>query len=149
MSAFDVQVGGDHYRRFPMQPTFFLAQNHWDFAAGNILKYVLRHDQKDGAKCLAKALHYVDIRHEAHRPITANKLGELLIWATLRWGGTYKAQAIPMREFIKRNDIRDADLVPLLYVLESWVDDMVHDLDKIEELKRRIGWMQQRYGKES
>lgn len=51
----------NHYARFPIQPVVFIAENNLDFLTGNIIKYVLRHDAKDGLKDLEKARHYLDM----------------------------------------------------------------------------------------
>ena len=57
-----VQIGGNHYRKMPMQPFEFTLRNAWDGAAHSILKYVSRHHEKGGAEDLKKARHIVDIR---------------------------------------------------------------------------------------
>ena len=33
-----------HYTRFAIQPITFISENHLDFLAGNVIKYVCRHD---------------------------------------------------------------------------------------------------------
>lgn len=63
----------NHYERFKIQPVVFIAENNLDFLTGNIIKYVLRHDAKDGVKDLEKAKHYLDMliqktRGEAVKP---------------------------------------------------------------------------------
>lgn len=50
-----------HYARYKIQPVVFIAENNLDFLTGNIIKYVLRHDAKDGVKDLEKAKHYLDM----------------------------------------------------------------------------------------
>ncbi len=56
------QVGGDHYRKVNAE------YQHWDMAAqhglnyftANATKYISRWREKDGAKSIEKAIHYVD-----------------------------------------------------------------------------------------
>lgn len=50
-----------HYTQFKIQPVVFIAENNLDFLTGNIIKYVLRHRQKNGAQDLEKAKHYLDM----------------------------------------------------------------------------------------
>ena len=56
------QVGGDHYKKqgASMQPWAIIDAWGLDFYAGNVLKYILRHQYKDGVEDLKKARHYLD-----------------------------------------------------------------------------------------
>jgi len=64
MSEFDIQVGGDHYKKMPIQPLEFIAKNGLDFFQGNVLKYVIRYKFKNGIEDLKKARHYIDMMIE-------------------------------------------------------------------------------------
>lgn len=64
MSEFDTQVGGDHYKKMAIQPLEFIAKNGLDFFQGNVLKYILRYKDKNGAEDLLKARHYIDMMIE-------------------------------------------------------------------------------------
>ena len=61
--VFKVQVGGEHYKtRFPFcQPAEFLERNHIPASEGHVMRYVLRHDLKNGIEDLRKAKHYLEI----------------------------------------------------------------------------------------
>ncbi len=61
MSSLDEQIGGDHYQTYTIQPIEFLYKNNVPFIEGNIIKYVLRHKNKNGVEDLKKARHYVDM----------------------------------------------------------------------------------------
>lgn len=50
-----------HYTQFKIQPVVFIAENNLDFLTGNIIKYVLRHNKKNGIQDLEKAKHYLDM----------------------------------------------------------------------------------------
>lgn len=50
-----------HYARFKIEPMFFIAENGLNWFQGNILKYILRHDAKDGLQDLRKARRYLDM----------------------------------------------------------------------------------------
>ena len=55
------QVGGDHYKDMPIQPTEFIHANGIGFIAGNVIKYVCRHKAKGGKQDLEKAAHYLQM----------------------------------------------------------------------------------------
>ncbi len=61
MSAKDIQVGGGHYKKYKIQPTEFIHKNNIPFIEGNIVKYVIRHRDKNGIQDLLKAKHYIDL----------------------------------------------------------------------------------------
>lgn len=54
-----------HYARFKIEPLTFILANNVGFAAGNVIKYVMRHDAKDGLQDLKKARRYLDVMIEA------------------------------------------------------------------------------------
>lgn len=64
--ALDVQVGGDHYKSFKIQPAEFCAKNNIPFLEGNVIKYITRHLYKNGIEDLNKARHYIDLIEELH-----------------------------------------------------------------------------------
>lgn len=57
----DVQVGGNHYKDFKIQPLEFTMANNLDFIQGNIIKYACRHKQKNGREDLLKVIHYAEL----------------------------------------------------------------------------------------
>lgn len=57
--ARDGQVGGNHYRKYKIQPWDVIDEYGLDFYAGNALKYLLR-DKKDRLEDLKKARHYLE-----------------------------------------------------------------------------------------
>jgi hypothetical protein len=61
MSALDIQEGGDHYRKMKIQPIEFIHANELDFLQGNVIKYITRHKNKNGAADVRKALHYCQL----------------------------------------------------------------------------------------
>jgi hypothetical protein len=50
MSANNKQVGGEHYKRYAVEPWDFIIQNNLSYLCGNVVKYVVRADDKGGAK---------------------------------------------------------------------------------------------------
>ena len=61
MSSYDTQVGGDHYKDMKIQPSEFINKNKMQFAEGNAIKYICRHNNKGGKQDLEKAKHYIDM----------------------------------------------------------------------------------------
>lgn len=63
-SAWDTQIGGNHYKQFKIQPMQFALENKLDAAQQNVIKYVMRHSFKNGKQDLEKAKHYIDLMIE-------------------------------------------------------------------------------------
>lgn len=59
--AFFRQVGGQHYKKFKIQPSRFINENKLLFAEGNAIKYLCRHKDKGGKQDLLKAIHYIEM----------------------------------------------------------------------------------------
>lgn len=60
MSSKNKQVGGEHYK-LPIQPIDFIRKNNIPFIEGNIIKYVVRHRDKNGKQDILKAIHYLEM----------------------------------------------------------------------------------------
>lgn len=58
MSALDTQVGGNHYKKYKYQPIEYFVDARLNFISSNIVKYVLRHRDKNGLEDLEKAMQY-------------------------------------------------------------------------------------------
>jgi hypothetical protein len=61
MSALDVQVGGDHYKKLKIQPMEYSMANNLDPCQHTIIKYVTRFRDKNGIVDLEKARHVIDM----------------------------------------------------------------------------------------
>jgi len=61
MTAKDIQIGGEHYKKFAIQPIEFILKNHIPHCEANVIKYVVRHTFKGGVEDLMKAKHYIDL----------------------------------------------------------------------------------------
>lgn len=64
MSAYNTQVGGNHYQRFAVQPFEFF--DRWKIPAGEsyAIKYLVRHRWKNGEQDIRKALHCLNMIKE-------------------------------------------------------------------------------------
>jgi len=67
VSALDKQVGGNHYKQFPIQPVEFINTNNLSYMQGNVIKYVVRYPFKNGIADLEKAKHYIEMLIEFER----------------------------------------------------------------------------------
>lgn len=60
-SQWDIQVGGSHYKDMKIQPAKFALENKLDYCQANAIKYICRHEHKNGKQDLEKAKHYIDL----------------------------------------------------------------------------------------
>lgn len=63
-SALEKQEGGEHYKKLKIQPIEYIHANGLDFFQGNMLKYLTRHKDKNGAEDLRKVIHYAQLALE-------------------------------------------------------------------------------------
>jgi hypothetical protein len=61
MSAWEKQVGGDHYKKYAIQPTEYAEKNGLTFSEGCIVKYITRWRDKGGIDDLRKVIHYAEL----------------------------------------------------------------------------------------
>ena len=61
IKASDKQIGGSHYKDFKVMPIEYITQNKLDFCEGNIVKYISRHEKKNGAEDIRKVIHYAEL----------------------------------------------------------------------------------------
>ncbi len=67
-SCLTEQVGSDHYKKMKVEPAYFISENKLLFAEGNVVKYVCRHQNKNKAEDIKKAIHYLKIILERDYP---------------------------------------------------------------------------------
>lgn len=61
MRASDKQVGGAHYKDMAIQPGQFIRANGIGWYEGNAIKYICRHNAKNGRQDIEKAIHYLEL----------------------------------------------------------------------------------------
>ena len=61
MSSYKKQIGGKHYLNYKIQPSEFVIENKLLYPEGNVIKYILRHQDKGGKEDLEKAKHFIDM----------------------------------------------------------------------------------------
>ena len=55
------QIGGDHYSNLKIQPIEYIHENNLSYFQGNIIKYITRYKNKNGAEDIKKIIHYAQI----------------------------------------------------------------------------------------
>jgi hypothetical protein len=61
MSALEVQIAGAHYKAMKIQPVEYIVENNIPYCEANVIKYVSRHREKNGAQDIRKAIHYLQL----------------------------------------------------------------------------------------
>lgn len=114
-SVLEKQVGGDHYKKFNIQPIEFIKTNNLSFEMGNVVKYALR--DKGGEEDIKKAIHYIEFELEMPKPpITAEefcKENEL----------TNDQEAI-IKAIELYQEINSRDL---LFIIKTFLEKMIDD----------------------
>lgn len=57
----DVQVGGSHYKSMKIQPIEYLQANNFNCCESYAIKYVSRHQNKNGRADIEKAIHCLEL----------------------------------------------------------------------------------------
>lgn len=69
-SSLKVQVGGDHYKDFKIQPVEFITANNLSFLEGSVIKRICRHRKKNKVEDLRKAIHelklIIELEYDEH-----------------------------------------------------------------------------------
>jgi hypothetical protein len=60
-NALDIQIGGDHYKNYKIQPIEYSMANNLNPCQANVVKYITRYKDKNGLDDLNKAKHYIDL----------------------------------------------------------------------------------------
>lgn len=64
MSALDVQVGGSHYKKYPIQPVEYIFVNNIPFLEAECITKLTRWRDKGGIEDLDKVIHTVQLLKE-------------------------------------------------------------------------------------
>jgi len=59
--ALNKQEGGQHYKDKGIQPIVYIYANNLGFCEGNVVKYITRHKEKNGAEDIKKVIHYCEL----------------------------------------------------------------------------------------
>lgn len=60
-TALNTQIGGEHYKRYVIQPVEFITKNKLGFLEGCVIKRICRYENKNGLEDLKKAKHEIDL----------------------------------------------------------------------------------------
>ena len=86
MSVWKKQVGGNHYKKYKLQPSQFVTEIKLLYPEGCVIKYVVRHQDKGGKQDLEKAKHMIDmiIERDYSKPEDKNPLDKKNYWGILK-----------------------------------------------------------------
>lgn len=62
------QVGGNHYKKYNIQPIEYAMANDLNYCQANAIKYVTRYKDKGGLEDLRKAIHNIELLIELEGP---------------------------------------------------------------------------------
>tara|TARA_R110000782_G_scaffold26984_3_gene68672 strand:- start:1778 stop:1978 length:201 start_codon:yes stop_codon:yes gene_type:complete len=62
----DNKISPQHYSKYKIEPIDFIQANDLGFCEGNVIKYVLRHKDKNGLEDLLKAKQYIEFLINKH-----------------------------------------------------------------------------------
>jgi len=57
----DRQVGGEHYKDYPIEPGEYNQRNKIGYMEGTAIKYITRHASKGGVDDIKKAIHCLEL----------------------------------------------------------------------------------------
>ena len=60
------QEGGNHYK-LKIQPWTFITENNLSYFQGNVIKYAVRYQKKNGIEDLNKIIHYCELEIDRMR----------------------------------------------------------------------------------
>ena len=60
------KISPQHYSKYKIEPIDFIQANDLGFCEGNVIKYVLRHKDKNGLEDLLKAKQYIEFLINKH-----------------------------------------------------------------------------------
>ena len=55
------QIAGSHYQKYKIQPSKFVVENKLLYPEGCAIKYIIRHQDKNGKEDLLKAIHFIEM----------------------------------------------------------------------------------------
>ena len=61
VKASEKQIGGNHYKDMPIQPSEYITKNGIGWYEGNAIKYITRYKTKNGKQDIEKAIHYLEL----------------------------------------------------------------------------------------
>ena len=60
-NVWDKHHGGNHYQKYKIQHSKFVVANKLLYHEGFAIKYIIRHQDKNGKEDLLKAIHFIEM----------------------------------------------------------------------------------------
>jgi len=100
MSALEQQVGGGHYQKYKIQPIELYHSQNLPFIESCIIKYVLRHRDKNGPEDVRKARHYLalrgDLGHVNTDTVSMAEVNDFLATNEIHGGSAHVVRSVCM-----------------------------------------------------
>lgn len=87
-----------HYTRWKIEPIYFIMENGLPFDVGNVIKYAMRWEGKNGVEDLKKARRYLDmmiLKAEGETDYAGDPREQNLVDEILRWKEGLARQRVP------------------------------------------------------
>lgn len=106
-NALEVQVGGDHYKNYNIQPIEYITKAGLSYLQGTIFRYAIRHRNKNGAEDIEKAKHYAQIAKQMYHNHTFRGRMKTVYGYTV--------------QFIEKNEIPEKEAEIILMLIQcNW-----------------------------
>lgn len=107
-----MRTDSNHYKGTGVEPVEFISSNNMGFAAGNVVKYVFRHAEKDGPRDLGKAADYLNILCEDCYGVTAAEVLDERNWRVKEGGIKVKVDEANPKIHVKNLSSNEVISVP-------------------------------------
>lgn len=108
-SPLQVQVGGNHYKDFKIQPVEFCMANNLNFCQSSAIKYICRYKNKNGVQDIDKAIHFLQILKQIEYP-EPEKIEDIVRTLNVLWDGNYTTDLEGVRGLQMENILGDIRL---------------------------------------
>lgn len=132
----DIQVGGNHYKKYKIQPIEFFMANGTPYAEAAIMKYVMRYKDKGGIEDLKKAKHLIDL--------LVDECADKLIVRVFLTDGTF--EDLPVSKLPSQYPLPDTDFMEWIQITETeWEYAVFLRGSQIDENKHFPGFDKEYY----
>jgi|TARA_R100001129_G_scaffold85243_1_gene57936 hypothetical protein len=73
------QIGGTHYKKYPISPWTFIRENNLNPFQANVIRYSVRYEDKGGVEDLKKIIHYCEMEIDILNKKNKQKKKDILL----------------------------------------------------------------------
>ena len=108
----DRQIGGDHYKKYKIQPAEYMHANEIPFLEGEAISYVTRWRDKNGIPDLRKAIHILEILIQLEEAKNKNEQSVSAAKSAQALAGNSQPSWADLFKQSERTQIRGAGMAP-------------------------------------